>query len=421
MRLMRLAAAFAAAALLLPALAGPSSAAEGSRTTSIRPRAASAAVRAADGLHYQVSLDSYEWWFTGTTFTVVGDVRNDTDVPVKNVRVHASASAADDSVVANGSDLIMFAILDPGGYGSFRIDAPLTGTIDTANVWVEDWDYTSLPANHYFTASGTQTVVDAGTTRVQGSIRNLNTVDARDLRVVATLYDPADSVVGAAALDLIGTLSAGASTTFTIDVEHLALSYTPTVRVDVEADSDPELLVTFNVDPSTLTYGRMTTVTGRTTPGADVRIQYWDQPDGTWANVRGDIVTAGTDGSYELTLLPAIGSTYRASSGDLASVPVVIYVQDKVTLKSSTKKTTVGKKVVLSGTANPADDGSKALIQRRVGAAWKTIATVAIAADGRFRYTWTPKAKGTYVLRAYVGEQSLVFAGTSGSVTIVVK
>jgi hypothetical protein len=108
-------------------------------------------------------------------------------------------------------------------------------------------------------------------------------------------------------------------------------------------------------------------------------------------------------------------------AGSAASVPVLMIVQDKVTLKASTKKATVNKKVVLSGTAQPADPGSKAQIQRKVGSTWKTIATVPITGAGAFKYTWTPKAKGTYVLRAYVEGQTLVFPGSSSSVTVVVK
>ena len=100
---------------------------------------------------------------------------------------------------------------------------------------------------------------------------------------------------------------------------------------------------------------------------------------------------------------------------------MVLYVQDKVTLKASTKKTTVNKKVVLSGTAQPADARLEGADQRKVGSTWKTIATVPISASGTFKYTWTPKKKGTYVLRAYVGGQSLVFDGWSPSVTVIVK
>jgi hypothetical protein len=420
MRLTRLPAAMIATALLLAAIAGPTSATP-ARTMVTAHHVAAANARAADALEYTVPIVSYDTWYTGTTFSVVGEVRNDTALPVKSVRIYAMALAADDSVVAQGFDYIMFATLDPGEYGSFRIDAPLTGRIDYDRVWVEDWRYTTQASNHYFSATGTHTVVDANTTRAEGSIQNLNRVAAQDLRVVATVYDPAGRVVGVNAVDLPGTLPAGGSTTFSLDVTHDAFSFTPDVNVEVQSDSDPELLVTFSVNPTTLVYGGSVDVTGRTTPGADVRIQHWDQPSGSWENVHGSFVTAESDGSYSLTLVPAAGTTYRADSGENASVPAVIRVQDKVTLKASAKKTTVGKKIVLSGTAEPAGPGSKAQLQQKVGSIWVTIATVPVSASGAFTYRWTPKMKGTYVLRAYVEGQTLVFPGSSSSVTIAVK
>ena len=421
MRLMRLLAAVAAVALVLPALAAPAAATESRQARAGHGRSQAAPVRAADAYPYKVVVDSFEWWFNGTTFSVVGDVRNYTDLPVQSIKVRTAAYAADDSLVAEGSDYLMFARLDPGEYGTFEVDARLSGTINRVEVWVDDWDFSSVVANHYFSASGTFVTVDAYTSRVEGSVKNLNTVDARDLRVVATMYDPDFNVVGAGYVDLFGTLTKGGSTTFSMDVSHLRLTYTPTVYVEAESDSDAEQIVTFEVFPNSLTYGAQTTVSGRTTPGSDIRMQYYDQPTAEWVDVRGDIIAAQPDGSYSLTLTPAIGSTYRTRSGENVSVPVIIYVLDKVTFKASTKKTTVGKKVVLSGTAQPADAGSKAQVQQKVGSTWKTIATVPISASGAFKYTWTPKKKGTYVLRAYVGGQSLVFPGSSSSVTIAVK
>ena len=421
MRLTRLAVAVVVAALILPALAAPALATDSRQARAGHVRSHPTPVRAAAAYPYRVVVDSFEWWYNGTTFSVVGDVRNYLDLPVQSIKVRTAAYAADDSIVAEGSDFLMFARLDPGEYGTFEVDARLGGTIDRVEVWVDDWDSSSVVANHYFSASGRFTTVDASTSRVEGSVKNLNTVAARDLRVVATMYDPDLNVVGAGYVDLFGTLTKGGSTTFSLDVSHLRLSYTPTVYVSAEADSDPEQIVTFEVFPNSLTYGDRTTVSGRTTPGADIRMQYYDQPTAEWVDVFGEIITAQPDGSYSLTLTPAIGTTYRTRSGENLSVPVVIYVQDKVTFKASTKKTTVGKKVVLSGTAQPADAGSKAQVQQKVGSTWKTIATVPVSASGAFKYTWTPKKKGTYVLRAYVGGQTLVFDGWSSSVTVVVK
>ncbi len=420
MRSLRLVAAVAAVSLLLPALAAPASAA-GPRPGASPSHEVRSSVRSADAPPYAVVVDSFEWWFNGTTFSVVGDVRNYLDVPVMSVKVHSAAYAADDSVVAEGTDYLMFGRLDPGEYGTFQVDARLAGTISRVSVWVDDWDQSSIVANHYFSASGTFTTVDTYTDRVQGSVKNLNTVDARDVRVVATMYDPDLNVVGAGYVDLPGTITAGGSTTFSMDVSHLRLSYTPTIYVSAESDSDPEQIVTFEVFPTSLTYGGQVTVSGRTTPGADIRMQYYDQPSADWLDVHGEIIAAQPDGSYSLTLTPTVGTTYRTRSGDNVSVPVVLYVHAKVTIKASTKKTTVGKKVLISGTAGPVDPGAKVQIQRKVGSTWKTLTSVTVNSTGAYSYAWKPTAKGSYVLRAYVGGQSLVFDGSSSSVTVVVK
>ncbi len=44
-----------------------------------------------------------------------------------------------------------------------------------------------------------------------------------------------------------------------------------------------------------------------------------------------------------------------------------------------------------------------------------------MSGSGAFSYAWKPTAKGTYVLRAWVDGNSLVFEGNSSSVTIAVK
>jgi hypothetical protein len=176
-----------------------------------------------------------------------------------------------------------------------------------------------------------------------------------------------------------------------------------------------------DVDPDEIVYGSTTDVSGKGIPGNIVRVQEWDQPTASWVDHGGDQITADNGGAYALSLSPDRTTTYRTISGSVTSVPVVLFVDAKVTLAASSKKTTVGKKVVLSGTAEPVDAGAKAVIQRKVGSTWKTVATGAISSSGAFKVTWTPKAKGTYLLRAYVGDQSQVFAGSSGTITLIVK
>jgi hypothetical protein len=417
MRSLRLVAAAAAVSLLAAALAAPATAAPGSGA---HVRAAATPVRAA-AVPNEVIVLSYDCWTVGSVAVVVGEVRNLTDLPVRDVVVRASSLRADDSLVAAADGGLWFDILDPGDFGSFAIDIPGGGSGTRCSAEVVDWGVSGLVANHYFSGTYTQTQLDSEMTRVSVTLVNGNAVAAGGIVAVATLLDPEENVIGAAAVDVAGTLQPGGSATVSVDVEHNAYGFTPSVVVDAESTSDPATSVTFLVDPVTVVFGGSTNVSGTATPGAAVQVQRWDQPSVDWIDIDGDTIVAEADGSYALDLAPAVATVFRVVAGSAASVPVVLYVQDKVTLKASTKKTTVNKKVVLSGTAAPADPGSKAKIQRKVGSTWKTIATVPVTGAGAFKYTWTPKAKGTYVLRAYVDGQSLVFPGSSSSVTVVVK
>jgi len=379
-------------------------------------------VAAATPTSYTVAEVSEDYWYTDTTFTAVGEVRNDTDVPVRNVKIRVTLFGADDAVVATDVGETWLTILDPGETSSFRMDVALPGGFDKFRIEVDDWTDSSLAANHYFTATSSQTRLDFTSTKVRGSIRNANVVPAGGVAAVATLYDPDGNVIGNGAVEVPGVLSPGGSAPFEVVIEHNPIDVAPTVRIAAEATSDPVTAVTFNADPGTLTYGRSTTIRGTAPAGASVGFERFDQPTGRWVATPDAAITAGADGSYETTMKPTFGTTYRAVAGSAISVPMVIYVEVAVSLRASAKSTTLGKKVVLTGRARPADPGSKVVIQRKVGSTWKTIASGPIArSTGAFSIGWAPKAKGTYVIRASVGNQSLVFPGMSSIVTIVVR
>ena len=379
-------------------------------------------VGAATPTSYAVTEVSEDYWYTDTTFTAVGEVRNDTDVPVRNVRIRVTLFGSDGTVVATEIGEAWLTILDPGEISSFRVDVARPADFAKYRIEVDDWTYTSTVANHYFTTTSSQARLGPTTTQVTGSIANANVVPAGGVVAVATLYDPEGNVIGSNAVEVPGTLSPGGTVPFEVVVEHNVIADAPTVRVAAESTSDPEAAVTFIADPGELAYGKSTAIDGTARAGASVRFERFDQPTGEWVTTPDAAVIAGSDGSYGTTMKPTFGTTYRAVAGSSVSVPIVIYVDVAVTLKASTRSTTLGKKVVLTGRARPADPGSKVVIQRKVGAAWKTIASGSIArSNGAFSVGWTPKAKGTYVLRAFVGDQSLVFPGTSPMLTIVVR
>ena len=380
---------------------------------------------AATPVEYGVHMVSTDYWYTegpDATFSAVGEVRNDTDVPVRNVTIKATALAADGKVVATGVKQVWLDILDPGEISSFRIDVGLPGAWATYRIAVEDWDYTSLASNHYFTTKASSSTTDAHTMHISGSITNANVVPTADNIVVATLYGPDGKVVGTGVAALAGTLAAGESAQFSMDAEHANVSSTPTVAVTAESTSDPQTAVTFAATPTELAFGTSVSITGAAKPGGSFAIQRYDQPTSAWVDAGFGAATAGTNGSYAVTVTPTAGSTYRAVSGGVQSVPIPLFVRTAVTMRASTKATTVGKKVTLSGTARPTDAASEIVIQRKVGSTWTKIASGPIAASGgTFTVVWTPRTKGSYVLRAGASGGSALYAGTSTTTTIVVK
>jgi len=102
MLIRRLLGAIVAAALLLPA--------------------APVGAAAATPVDYGVNLVSTDYWYTDSTFTAVGEVRNDTDVQVKKVTIRASTLAADGSVVATHVGDVWL----PAGAPSTRSTSPIS-------------------------------------------------------------------------------------------------------------------------------------------------------------------------------------------------------------------------------------------------------------------------------------------------------
>lgn len=421
MRLSRLAVPVVAAALLVTSLAGPASAAD-SGAHQLRAHVGSGRLHASADAPNDVVIDSIGCYLNNGTGTIVGDVRNLTDVPVRDIEVTVRVEDGTGHVRATGTGRPWFEFVDPGEYASFRVDVTnATGATD-CYASVSDYSGTIIPANQYFTASNVSTTgwSDA-ITRLSGRLANNNTVSASEITLVATLYTTDGRVVGTNVQSLSGTMTPGNTTSFMIDVEHEGSGVPDYYRIQAESTSDPQTATTMDAAQNEIVYGSSTDITGRGVPGNPVRVQEWDQPSASWMDLEGDLITADNSGNYSLQLSPDWSTTYRTISGSVTSVPVVLFVDAHVTMKSSAKKTTVGKKVVLSGIAEPLDSGSRVVIQRKSGSSWKTVATVAASASGAWKYTWKPTAKGTYVLRAWVDDQTHVFSGNSSSVTIAVK
>jgi hypothetical protein len=414
-----------AAALLITSLAGPASAAARPMAALLHVQAqvASGSVRAAASASYHVVLDAWSCHLDGSTRTVVGDVYNYTSLPVRDIEVTVTLRDDAGRVRGSASGGPWIDVLDPGEGASFRIDMPNARGATRCAAGVTDWAFADTPANNYFTSANVDFAHEPGTfvTRVFGTLANDNTVPAADVIVVATLYDADGGVVGASTGSFSEPMTPGDARAFSIDVEHRWTGIPVYWRIQAESTSDPQTATTMHADPTELTYGGSTVVDGTGVPGDLVHVQRYDQPTALWIDVPSEDARADASGAYSFTLTPVGATMYRVTSGSVTSVPVVLFVHARVTLKASAKKVGLGQRVVLSGVARPLESGQKVAIQRKVGASWKTIATVRVSPSGSFSYAWRPSARCTYVLRARVGGNAYVLSGTSSSVTIVVR
>gem|GEM_PF-1175545 len=72
-----------------------------------------------------------------------------------------------------------------------------------------------------------------------------------------------------------------------------------------------------------------------------------------------------------------------------------------LTLTLSESSTTVGGSITIEGTLTPPQAGASVTIQvREVGGSWSTLTSVTTDQEGRFTYSWTPQAEGSFELRA---------------------
>lgn len=353
---------------------------------------------------------------------VVGEVRNDTDFPVGNVKIRVRYLAGDGTKILEQTVMALLDTLDPGEVSPFHADAKIPQTAQRFAAAVIDYDYPSMPANHYFTLSmPTNGNVDATTYGVVGTARNDNTTQADGIRVVATLYEANGDVIGAdEALVDAASVAAGDVATFLVLVDHVG--EVGRVTAVAESMSTPALPTTLDLAPFELPWGGPVVATGKSTAGASVTIERYEYSLASWVPTAGP-VTATADGSFSATFKAGPTGSFRASIEGGRSSLALLIVDAAVTLKTSTKTARLGTKVTLSGTAAPAYPGAKVLIQRKTGATWKTVLTAPVK-SGKFTASWTPKAKGTWVLRAHLpaqSVQSIVFDGDSKTLTITVK
>jgi serine protease len=125
-------------------------------------------------------------------------------------------------------------------------------------------------------------------------------------------------------------------------------------------------------------------------------------------------VTTHADGTYEAWVKPTVNATWTALWGDVPGDQVAIPVAPRVRLALSHLQSGKELTEVFSGGVGPSHAGSSVLVQKAVGAQWKTVARGRLDANSHYRIVWTvPFKTATYTLRAILPEHADNAQGTS--------
>ncbi|HXG39766.1 MAG TPA: DUF3426 domain-containing protein [Candidatus Limnocylindrales bacterium] len=353
---------------------------------------------------------------------VVGEVANDTRLPVEFVRITADFYDASGTLVATDFTYSRLDVLDPGERSPFHVIS-FSAAGATSYRLRTAYRPTLTPANHYFTVAVTnETPGPLGMLSLVGTVTNRNTTAAEFVRVEATFYDAAGVVVGTdfsyVNTDDRATLAAGETASFEIVV------FDPPAyaRYEVVATGrgTPALPTTLTASPTVVTYGTPVVLRGRAEPDAPITFERWDLATSAWQPLP-IAATADATGAFGASLKATSTGFVRARSPLSPSVPAIYRIRSLVTLKASASIVGRGTPVILSGLVRPLFPGKRVVIQRLVYGVWRTFTTVTLDSTSAFRYRWVPRTAGTYVFRAVVGAQLDVLANVSLSRRVIVR
>ena len=146
--------------------------------------------------------------------------------------------------------------------------------------------------------------------------------------------------------------------------------------------------LTLSAQPSTVVFGKSTTLSGKLTganSGGETIVVRDDpfpfdhfSPFGT--------TTTAADGTYKLPASPTVNTKYQAdakSKAPATSAEVLVKVAPRVTLNVSDLTPAAGQTVVFKGRVYPPHDGQNVVLQRRNGdGTWKTLVKVPLTDAG---------------------------------------
>lgn len=132
-------------------------------------------------------------------------------------------------------------------------------------------------------------------------------------------------------------------------------------------------------------------------------------------------VTPARDGRFSLFHTPSYSTTYVAEAvtgaatdaAAVASAEVTVGVRSRVVF-TVPRVMWIAEPAVFRGTVRPRRPaGTAVTIQRRLGGAWRTVATALTGESSDFSVRWTPRGRGRPVFRALVAADALSMAGRS--------
>ena len=139
--------------------------------------------------------------------------------------------------------------------------------------------------------------------------------------------------------------------------------------------------VTIAASPTTVTFGKATTISGRAAgrdaAGAEITLQGDIFPfEGDFRRFRE--VVAGATGTYSFTnVRPGRNTRYRVTARTkprATSTVAPVNVRPVISRRVSDRTPAKGQRVRFRGTVTPAHNGRRVSIQRRLLAGWKTVA-----------------------------------------------
>jgi hypothetical protein len=161
--------------------------------------------------------------------------------------------------------------------------------------------------------------------------------------------------------------------------------------------------LTLAAQPTTVTFGRAVTLSGKLTgannAGRQVNVRSDPFPFDTFDNAGS--ATTNAQGDYTLAQSPTVNTRYQARSGNEESAIVTVLVRPRVSLRLSDSTPRRGQRVRFSGRVCPEHDGSRVAIQRRSRAGFRTVARATLrdipgATCSRYARRLRVRRDGTY-------------------------